>query len=307
MPNSFNDIYVEKLQRGLETHFDFAALTNWMQANAQGIDYKGGKYVVMREIEVDGMGNYSRSLGYPRGAITGAPKQYELTQDRGREFVIDVADHDELGFVVTAASVMREFQANHVVPEIDSYRMSTIFKVIDEESDNHNTDAIDPDTITDLLLEDLAEMQDKSTERLIVIMSGLTQRLLGTDFMRTLEYQSFGGAFRTKVRSLDGTPIMIMPSSRLKTAYDFLDGVTEGEEAGGIEPDVAADDIRWLIIPQRAPIAVGKIDKVRVFTPEEYQDMHAWKVDYRIYHDLWLPVKMAEKSLVRTGDITSGT
>ena len=81
-----------------------------MENNARGVQYNGGKYIVMSEMEVDGLGDYDRNLGYPRGSITGSKKQYELTKDRGREFVIDAADNDETGFLVTAASVMTQFQ-----------------------------------------------------------------------------------------------------------------------------------------------------------------------------------------------------
>lgn len=305
MANTFNAIYKEKLQAGLQKHFEMGSMTGWMEANAKGVDYKGGKKVTMVEIATDGMGDYDRQHGYPRGNVTGSKVEYEMTKDRGREFVIDVADYDETGFLITAASVMSEFQANHVIPEVDAYRLGQIYALVAAQAAaNVKDDAIDPALITDMLLEDLAIMQDANGSMpLVIMMSALTQAKFGKEFIRNLNYQDFGGSIKTKVRVVDGTPLTILPSARLKSAYTFYDGITAGQEAGGFIAAVGAKDIKWTIVPQGGPIAVAKIDKIRVFTPDEYQDMHAWKTDYRLFHDIWLPERMAKKSLIRTGVI----
>lgn len=49
-----------------------------------------------------------------------------MTQDRGRSFSFDENAVDETNFVLTAATVMGEFQRTKVIPEIDAYRYSTI-------------------------------------------------------------------------------------------------------------------------------------------------------------------------------------
>ena len=54
-------------------------------------------------------------------------------------------------------------------------------------------------------------------------------------------------------------------------------------------------------MPQRAPIAVSKTDKVRVFTPDVNQKADAWKIDYRKYHDLWIPKNRFAAIRVNTG------
>lgn len=304
MPNVFNPIWVDKLQAGLQTLYDKMSLTRWMEGNAKSIKYHGGRTVSMTEMSVDGMGDYNRSLGYPRGAITGQRIQYLMAQDRGREFVIDVADQDETGFLVTAASVLAEFQNNHVVPEVDAYRISQVYSLLLAQAPQNVSAAnISMGSITDILLDDLAAMEDANTSGgpLVILMSSVTQSLFGRDFTRSLDYSDFGGRFKSKVVSVDGNPLSIMPSRRLQTSYLFLDGTTPGEEAGGIAADPAAEEIKWMIIPMNAPIAVKKIDKVRVFTPDEFQDMHAWKIDYRLFHDVWLPNVMAQQAFCRTG------
>lgn len=46
----------------------------------------------------------------------------------------------------------------------------------------------------------------------------------------------------------------------------------------------------WVVIcPKSAPIAVSKTDNVKIITPEANQFADAWDIDYRKYHDLFIP------------------
>ena len=307
MPNDMTNLYQTKVVPRLYTQYYQGAFTSWMENNAIGVEYTGGKYIMMHELQVDGLGDYDRNLGYPRGNVTGSKKQYELTKDRGREFLIDVADNDETGFLVSAGSVMTTFQQEHVIPEIDAYRISKLYADVRAgTSANVLDDAIAASKITFMLADDIAELRDRiGNVPLVIMMSGLTQKYFGREFMHNLDYVQFArGELHTRVRSLDGDPFMIIPSARMKSAYDFLDGVTTGQEAGGFKAASGAEDIKWIITPATAPIAVAKIDKSRVFDPNTYQNAHAWKVDYRIYHDLWVTPKGYNNTIIRTGDIT---
>jgi hypothetical protein len=306
MSNALSNLYQQKVVPGLYQQY-FQGLTSaWMENNAIGVEYTGGKYVIMHEMDVDGLGSYDRNLGFPRGNITGTKKQYELTMDRGREFLIDAADNDETGFLVNGAAVMAKFQQKHVIPEVDCYRYSKIYKEVSTQAAaNVNDTAITAANITDTLLEDIAKMRDVcGGTPLVIIMSGITQGYFGKGFDRSLDYMQFArGELYTKVKAIDGNPIQIVPSARLKTSYDYKDGVTAGQEAGGFTASAGAKDMKWIITPTTAPIAVGKIDKMRAFSPDEYQQADAWKVDYRLYHDLWMTPEACEFTLIRTGDI----
>lgn len=309
MSNTLTNLFQTKIVPGLYRKY-YAGLTSaWMENNAIGVDYHGGKYVEMHELDVDGLGNYDRNLGYPGGNITGSKQRFELTMDRGREFKIDAADNDETGFLVTAAAAMTKFQDKWVIPEVDSYRYSKIYKEVNQKaSGNVLADAIKEDSITDQLADDITQLRDVISEStpLVVIMSGLTQKYFGREFSRSLDYMSFlMGELHTKVKNLDGNPFMIIPSARLKTGYEYLDGVTTAQAAGGFKAATEAKDMKWIITPMTAPVAVGKIDKMRVFTPEEYQQADAWKVDYRLFHDLWMTQDACDCTLIRTGDITA--
>lgn len=308
MPNDMTNLYQTKVVPRLYQQYLQGSYTSWMENNAIGVEYHGGKYVLMHELSVDGLGNYDRNLGFVRGNVTGTKKQYEMSMDRGREFLIDVADSDETGFLVNAGSVMSVFQNEHVIPEIDAYRIGKLFSTVNtEKSTNVLTENINADEITWALTDDIATLRDKvGNVPLVIMMSGLTQKYIGREFVHNLDYVNFArGALNTKVKSLDGDPFMILPSARMKSAYTFRDGLTTGQEAGGFAAASGAKDIKWIITPATAPIAVAKIDKSRVFDPNTYQGAHAWKVDYRLFHDLWMTPKGYENTIIRTGDITA--
>lgn len=308
MGNSITQLFQTKVVPGLYRNF-YAGLTSaWMENNAIGVEYHGGKYVIMHELDVDGLGNYDRNLGYPGGNISGSKQQFELTMDRGREFRIDAADNDETGFLVNAAAAMAKFQEKWVIPEVDSYRYSKIYKEVSSKaSGNILTEDVSAASITDQLVDDITQLRDviSSATPLVVIMSGKTQKYFGREFTRNLDYMNFlVGQLNTKVKSIDGNPFMIVPSARLKTEYDFLDGITEGQQKGGFKAKSTAKDMLWQIVPATAPVAVAKIDKMRVFTPDDYQQAYAWKTDYRLYHDLWMTQDACNSTLIRTGSIT---
>lgn len=307
MSHNLTQLFQQKVVPGLTKQFFQASTTGWMDNNAIGVEYRGGKYIIMHEMDVSGLGNYDRMLGYPSGNITGGKKQYELTMDRGREFLIDEADNDETGFIVNAAQVMSLFQRKYVIPEVDSYRYSKIFSEVNTKaSSNVLDDAISASGITDQLADDITQLRDVVGDiPLAIIMPGTTQKFFGRDFTRSLDVISWlSGEIRTKAKGLDGDPFMIVPSARMKSAYDFADGVSEGQREGGFAPASGAKDMKWIITPVTAPIAVAKIDKMRAFTPEEYQKADAWKVDYRLYHDLWMTQESCDATIIRTGAIS---
>lgn len=308
MPHNITELYQSKVVPRLYQQYFQGAFTSWMENNAIGVEYNGGKYVLMHEMSVDGLGNYDRNLGFVRGNVTGSKKQYEMTMDRGREFLIDVADSDETGFLMNAGSVMSIFQNEHVIPEIDAYRIGKIFSIVNEKAaGNIKADNINPNEITYTLADDIAALRDKvGNVPLVIMMSGLTQKYFGREFLHNLDYVNFArGALNTKVKSLDGDPFMIVPSARMKTGYTFYDGLTTGQEKGGFVAASGAKDIKWIIMPATAPIAVAKIDKSRVFDPNTYQGAHAWKTDYRIFHDLWMTPNGYNNTIIRTGEIVA--
>lgn len=290
--------YSKIFQTELDQQMIDESTTGWMEENAGQVKYTGGNEVKIPTITTQGMGDYDRDKGYVQGAVTLTYQTFQMTQDRGRKFILDAMDVDETNFVADAGAVLGEFQRSNVIPEIDSYRYSKIFALAKAKS--KATEGYTPvkQTILEKLLADVAAIRDVFTAaELVITMSPLTAAILnaaleGSRRLNMIDFKQ--GNISTIVKSIDGMPILEAPSARLKTIYKKNDGKTVGQEAGGLVPDTSAKDINWIICPKKSPQAVSKQDKVRIFTPEENQSANAWQIDYRRYHDLWIPEKRLE-------------
>lgn len=298
--------YSQQFQTVLDAQMLASATSAFMEANAGQVKYDGGDTVHIPEISMQGLAKYDRDEGFNQGSVTLKFNPYKMTQDRGRTFQLDSMDVNETNFVATAGTVMGEFQRTQVIPEIDSYRYSKIAALATAE--NKVTAGFTPAvaTILEKLEAEITDIQDVvgEDEGLIIVMSTKLRTILNNadKFNRYLNVAEFkNGSVNTTVKSFNDIPILGVPSARMKTAYVFNDGKTANQQAGGFKADTGAKDINWIIMPQRAPIAVSKTDKVRVFTPDINQKADAWKIDYRKYHDLWIPKNRFVAIRVNTG------
>jgi hypothetical protein len=299
MPNTLE--YSKIFQPSLDKQVVQESTTGWMELNSNLVKYNGGNEVKLPNIVMDGLADYDRTNGFVGGDVTLEWKTYTLTQDRGRSFSIDAMDVDETNFVVTAGTVMGEFQRVQVVPEIDAYRYSKLATLAIGAGQTRSV-AITVNNIVDELLNDLAALEDViGAKRVVITMSPLLARFLGVagkDYISKAMLQK--GQLSTQVNAFNDNPIVKAPSKLLKTAFTFNDGTTAGQEAGGFTNAAGALDVNWLISTEDAPIAISKTDKVRTFTPDVNQKADAWKIDYRKYHDLWVPASKLTSIFVNT-------
>lgn len=292
---AINTLEMAKIfQQSLDKQMGIEATSGWMESNAQNVKYNGGDTVRMPRISTTGMARYDRDNGFNQGAVTLTYDDYKLTQDRGRTFHLDSMDVDESNFIATAGTVMGTFQRDQVVPEVDAYRYSRIAALAKGAS--RTTDGFTPSETNILaqLDKEITDLQDTigESEPLLILMATPIRTVLNNvkNIERHLDVTQFkAGAIDTKVKTYNEIPIFSVPSLRMKTAYVFNDGKTTGQEAGGFKADTGAKSINWIIISRRAPIAISKTDKVRIFAPDVNQKADAWKLDYRKFHDLWIP------------------
>ena len=54
------------------------------------VKFVGANTVLLPKISMDGLGDYNRNSGYTNGSVTLTWESKTLTQDRGRDFVVDV-------------------------------------------------------------------------------------------------------------------------------------------------------------------------------------------------------------------------
>ncbi len=285
MPTANVLSYAEIFQAGLDQQFLEISTTTWMEANSNLVRYNGGNTVQIPKLTVEGLGTYSRSGGFPDGAATLVWEPRTLTQDRGKEFNLDAQDNDETAFAANAPIILSEFQRTKVVPEVDAYRYSKVFALSNQAL---KTAAYTPvvATIFSQLKSDVKDIQDAigESEPLVIAISYNAADILdrSTEFDRAVQMIDLDmGGIMTKVRALDGIPLVRVPSARFKSAFTF-------SATNGFTPSAVAMGLNWVICARNALIAVVKTDKVRIFSPDVNQGMDAWKIQVRKYHDLWI-------------------
>lgn len=296
--------YAKLMMKQLDQHAVHGLTSGWMEANAGQVIYNGGDEVKIPTMSTVGLANYDRDSGFVQGGVTLKYDTKKMTQDRGRTFQIDSMDVDESGFVVTSANLIKVFQTEQVIPEIDAYRYSKI-AAIAKTAGQTEAIALTADNALDKIREHIRAVQDIVGEDvpLVLTMSSITRALIerSPKIGKSIDVADFKqGALNFKVKTLDECPIRIAPSARLKTLYDIQDGKTAGQEAGGLKAAAEAKGINWIITPQNVPIAINKTDKLRVFTPDVNQKADAWKIDYRKYHDLWIKKQKENQIFVCT-------
>ena len=278
---------VTKFLPVLDEVYKRESVTSILDTANSRVEFIGANIIKLFTIELDGLGNYNRNTGYVGGDITAAWEQYQLTQDRGRSFMLDVMDNDEtLG--MTLAGLLSEFLRVYVVPEIDAYR----FAKYASTSGILTATAADIGSSSDVVgFIDEADKAMSNVEvphdgRILFVSEDVYKRLKGqiTRFIENGE----GNVNRT-VEMFDDMRVIRVPQNRFNTAITLYDGTTSGQTAGGyIVPASTSYPINFMIVHPSAVAQVVKHVVPRLFSPEQNLNADAWKYDYRIYHDAFV-------------------
>jgi len=223
------------------------------------------------------------------GTVSVTAKPFTLTMDRGRSFQLDREDNDESGIADLAGQIMGEFVRTQVVPEVDAYVLSKLAGYAVSATQTIVGDPVED--AFEMLSEAIANAQNAVgydeelvafvDSRMLVALQNspdVTRHLVMNDFKK--------GELHTQVNSLNGVAILPVPDSRMKTAYEFYDGTTGGQEEGGFAPATGAKSIGMLVLPRRAASLIKKTEQVRCFDPAHNLKADAWKLDYRLYYDV---------------------
>lgn len=295
-------VYATQLQTKLDANAVTGLTSGWMDANASQVQYNGGNKVRMPGMTVTGLKDYDRDKGYPEGSVTLTFKDYEMGMDRGTSFQLDAMDVNETNFIANATTVTNKFQKEMVLPEIDAYRYSKIYALLKAAKKNTEYTAA-ADTIYDALMDDIAKVRDIIGDE-VPLMVSIRQSVMSMlekheKFTKVINLSDFEtGIIKTKIKQVDNNFFRPVPTSRMKTAYVFADGKTAGEENGGFKAAENAKNVNWILMPQTAPVAVTKQDKMKIFDPDTYQKADAWFIGYRRYHEVWLPESRYERCFV---------
>jgi len=242
------------------------------------------KEILLPSIVLDGLGDYDRATGYPAGDVTLSWQTHEFTQDRGKSFIIDAMDNLET-IDVSFGAVSSQFVRTKVVPEIDAYR----FAVLASKAGNDAKAVLTKDTALqaiDLGLETLLNAEVESSNIAVFISPTVYTFLKQSNLITRQFVTNVGQAMiNREVETLDGKPVIVVPQSRFYTAITVgTDGYVKSVEEGA-----EGENINFLLVDVNAVLGITKHAPLRIVSPEQNQDADAWKFNYRVYHDLFVP------------------
>lgn len=268
--------------------------SGWMEDNATKLGepiYKGGKEVKLPTISTTGLGDYDRDKGFNRtGKVTLEYTPYTMTQDRATSFQLDAMDVAETNFVANSGAVIKDFQTRNVIPELDAYRYSALAAKAKTATQSEAV-TLTVDTALNKFREHVDAIRDyvgQEMPLLCTLPSAVLRLIEGNkEFTKQFDVANFEqGKISLRLKVLDNVFFRVVPSQRLWDKYIFATGETDwGFKA---DTDGGAKEINWLICPRELPVAISRTDTLRVFDPMINQGAHAWKIDYRKYHDLWV-------------------
>lgn len=270
----------------LDKMFAQKSATGFFADNALAAKFVGAKTVIIPDVDFQGLADYDRDTGFSRGAITVSNSSYTMAMDRARSLQIDREDMDETGIANLAGTILGEYVRTKVVPECDAYVISKLAGLAQSRANTINESLDAPFSALTQLINEAQAVAGYDEELVAFIDSYVYAALQNSDELsKQIIISDFKqGEINLKVKSLNGVALIPVVSERMRTAYTF-----QNNAAGGFVPAANAKNIYMLVCPKKGAHLVKKTENMRIFTPEQNLDADAYKFDYRIYYDVFVP------------------
>ena len=246
--------------------------------DTQTMDFGGVNEVKVLKVSTTGLGDYSRSTGYPKGDVTAGWETMKLTEERGKEISVDRMDNEEtLGMVFGA--VTGNFMREQVIPELDAYRFAKYAGTAGISS--AAAAALTKDNIISAIDAATAEMDGNEVPqegRILYVNSDLKAALNSA----LARQWSSDGEVNTVLSGYNGMKIIYVPKTRFYTKITLNDGSSAW---GYTKDNTDGKAINFMMVHPSAVVQTKKFSLPKIFTPDENQKMDAWLFQFRLYHD----------------------
>ena len=250
---------------------------------AERVRWDGAKKAYLFNTTLVGLSNYDRNAGFVPGDATDGWEDYEITQDRGRSFLIDAMDNDEtLGMAF--GTLVGEFERTKVIPEMDAYRFAKYAS--GAAVGNVKTETLSAGAATIASIDDAtAQLDDAEVpyEGRILFVNPTTYKLIKGGVTRMVMNGENNVNYNVEI--YNDMRLITVPSGRFNTAVT-INAPTTSAGAGGYT--ASGDAINYMIVHPSAVLQVVKHAVPRTFSPKVNQGADAWTFDYRVYHDCWV-------------------
>lgn len=270
-----------------------------------GIEFIGANAIKLPKISTTGLRNYDRNRGFVQGSVNLEWTPKVLERDRGISFMVDRMDNEESmgvimdgetengvrdvpdGIATRFGGLLGRFVRTHVAPEVDAYTFATLSSTSGINLANGDLDPSDPTAILSAIRAAKLTMNDAEVpeEDRILFVSSQTRSAIEGAISRTVMNGETNIA--SAVDTLYDMRVIGVPSRRFNTAITLNETENADADSPGFVPASGSFPINFMIVH---PTAVAKVVKhifPRIITPDMNQDADAYKMDYRIYYDVF--------------------
>ena len=232
--------------------------------------------VYVPKMSLEGLGNYSRTSGYPQGDINLEWVPFVLTQDRGKKFAIDVVDDME-SMKLAGANAMGQFVKFGVVPEVDAYRFAKWASGSKSGNRAYATLSTGANLVSaiDAGIVKLDEASVPSDGRILFLTPAMYSLLKGAVWEKRM-YVDGKDSIGRDIVMFDNMRVVKVPQGRF---YSQCTVGTDGYSNTGAQ-------LNFLIVHPSAIFAVTKHTALKTGEPD--YNMDAMRFSYRLYHDAFV-------------------
>lgn len=235
-------------------------------------------------VQLSGYKDHKRDGTVNRGTVGNTYQAFTLKHDRDISFFVDDMDVDETNQALSAANITSTFNAEQAIPETDAFRYSKLYAQLTELGGKANTTALTAENILsvyDELMEAMDEAEVPGEGRILRVTPKVYRLLKQAEkLQRYIDVSGGRNAVNRNIRTLDEVEIMTVPSSRMKTVYDF---------AEGFKPGGSAKQIEMILAHPSAVIAPQKVSDVYLWGKGQTPDSaFGWLYQNRSYQDLFI-------------------
>lgn len=249
--------FTDLLQQKYEKELCSDALT---QSNPQ-VKFLNAQTIKLPRMTVSGYKDHTRTPGFNSGTLSNDWEPKKLSHDRDIEFFVDPMDIDETNLTLSVANIQNTFETEQAIPEKDSYRFSKLHAELVTFSGRIDSTVIDALVFLDAFDEEMARMDEAGVPeegRILYVTPSMNKIVKKAEGIQRTITVNTPSSINRKVHSLDDVAIKMVPSARMKTAYDFTDGCVAAP---------TAKQINWILIHTSCVVARDKYSYIKLFTP----------------------------------------
>lgn len=263
--------YAEQYARELGNAYPYALYSGalWNADNSRKYKVVDAKTIKIPKLSTGGRVDGDRTkIGDFSQNFSNSWETKTLSNHRIWQTLVHPQDVNQTNQVASISNITQTMNETKKFPELDAMMFSTLYKLKNEKS------AIVAETAeltSATALKKFDAMMDAMDEGLVPP----TGRLLYVDtYTKTLldnalaVVRSNGDKVVSRMLNrLDEVEIIGVPTTLMKTAYTFNDGVTSGQEAGGISVSDGAGDMAMILVHPSAVLPIASYEFAQLQAP----------------------------------------